>query len=356
VSSIESPVAVPGQVRRDRVVDRASTWRPVQYLALAGGLLLGLQLYVWVRWAVHGVHGETAFRNHGSASWYGALVFQAAAVLLFVGVLGWLIHRCRKERRLTFDMKFCIAGLLTYWIDPFANFAQPAFFYSENLVNVNDWIGQVPLHQRTASMIEAPLMIAPTYAVGFLLLIIAINGVMRATRRRWPEISIARLLAVTALTGMLADALFELVPLLLHLWAYPGQPHALGILSGAARNPSAEYMVIGAFLFTPLAALRFFVDDRGQRLLERGLQRHRPALRPLLSLLATVGFFNLLLLGVSVIQDDLSTYADRYPSMPKALIGRVCDLPGHAGTAYGPCPGSPGYEIPIAHTAVGRSR
>jgi hypothetical protein len=148
-------------------------WGAAHYLALTGSVLLAVQACVWISWLADGVHQETAYRSVGSTAWYAARIFEASGVALLVGVGGWVIAQCLRQRRFTFDAKFCLAGLLSYWLDPVANFAQPSWFYSQNLINVNDWVRHIPMHQRTVEMIEAPLLVVPTYAVGFLVIVVA---------------------------------------------------------------------------------------------------------------------------------------------------------------------------------------
>lgn len=329
----------------------AQPLRLVHYLAIAGAVLLAFQLSVWIAWLADGVHQETAFRTHGSTSWYAARAFEVGGILMLIGVGGWVIAGCRREGRLTFDAKFCIAGLLSFWLDPVANFAQPSWFYSQNWVNVNDWIPDMPMHQRTVEMIEAPLINVSTYTVGFLLIVIAINAAMRAAARRWPSISAARLLAVASVAALAIFVAFLLPGFLLELWAYPGQPDELALLSGANRIPITEWALVPLVMFVPLAAWRFFADDRGRHLLERDLERHRPRLRQPLSLLAMVGLFNLILLSVEMLHVGFATYSDPFPrTLPKPIIAEVCDPPGQTGPAYGPCPGTPGYKLPLSST------
>ena len=62
-----------------------------------------------------------------------------------------------------------------------------------------------------------------------------------------------------------------------------------------------------------------------------------------------VGFFNLVLLGTELLHVGLATYSDPFPpNLPRPIIANVCDPPGHHGSPYGPCPGSPGYKLPLA--------
>jgi hypothetical protein len=337
----------------DAIAAAKTPWRAVHYLAIVGACLLAVQAYVWVSWLADGVHQKTRFRDTGSLAFVAACAFEVAGLALLLGVGTWMVKQCRARGWLSFDAKFCLAALLSMWLDPVANFAQPSWFYSENWLNTNDWVPNIPLHQRTVPMIETPLMNICTYSAGFLLIVIAINTVMRAAHNRWPALSPARLCGVAAIAEIGIFTMFLTPGYILHLWAYPGQPDALAIGAGALRNPVTEYALVPLVMFVPLAAWRYFHNDQGEHWLERDLDRHARFRRPWISLLAMIGLFNLILLSTELLHTATATYSARFPTLPNAIIAGVCTVPGgHAHTAYGPCPGSPGYRLRLASSAT----
>lgn len=331
--------------------DHRAPWRAVDYLAIIGTAFIALQAYVWISWLADGIHQQTRYRNTGSFAFVAACAFEITGVALLLGVGTWMIRQCRAQRTLTFDAKFCLAALLSMWLDPVANFVQPSWFYSENWLNTNDWVPNIPLHQRTVPMIETPLMNICTYSAGFLLIVIAINAAMRAAHTRWPGLSPARLCGVAGLAGIVIFTIFLTPGYLFHLWAYPGQPDTLAIGTGTLRNPITEYALVPLIMFVPLSAWRYFHNDSGEHWLERDLDRHAPARRTWVSLLAMIGLFNVILLSTELVHTGFATYSTRFPNLPRAIIANVCDIPGqHMHTAYGACPGSPGYTLPLAST------
>jgi hypothetical protein len=59
-----------------------------------------------------------------------------------------------------------------------------------------------------------------------------------------------------------------------------------------------------------------------------------------------------MLLAGNVVINLGGLYADPYPSMPKSFVNGMCDTPGagplvRGGTRYGPCPGAPGFRMPV---------
>jgi hypothetical protein len=121
-------------------------------------------------------------------------------------------------------------------------------------------------------------------------------------------------------------------------------------LSGDYRYSIGEFLYIGLWS-TTLACLRFFVNDRGQTLAERGLDRLSVRRRTGVGVLATIAFCNLSVIVWSSPLILAGLYAKPYPDYPRNLSNVICDTPGLTGSAYGPCPGGHGFRVPLrAHS------
>jgi hypothetical protein len=92
----------------------------------------------------------------------------------------------------------------------------------------------------------------------------------------------------------------------------------LSILGGNYRYSIGEFLYIGLWS-TTLASLRFFVNDRGHTLTERGLDRHTPRRRTAISLLATIAACNLSVIVWSSPLILTGRYAKPYPNYPRHL-------------------------------------
>jgi hypothetical protein len=321
------------------------TWGPVQYLALAAVPLLAYQAWTLVGWLAAGPHQVTAYRSHGSTSWYAARVIEVVLVLAVSVILVRAVHQCRAQRRLTFDAMLFIGLLLTVFWDTVVNFAEPLWFYSSNWLNLNEWWGHAPFVINAAAG-RGPF---PILALGllypfFVFDAMIICAVMRRAQRRWPDISRARLVAVAFVPASLIGAILSLIMILPHLWAGPGMP--LSMLGGDYRWSIGEFLYIGLWS-TTLASLRFFVNDRGERLTERGLEHLPAGPRTTLALLATIAACNLSVILWSSPLVLAGFKATRYPNYPRSLSTVVCDTPGLHGSAYGPCPGGRGFRVPL---------
>jgi hypothetical protein len=321
-------------------------WGTAQFLALAAIPLLGYQIWTLIPWSLSGPHQVLDHRSVGSASWDAAWAIQIALSVIVVGIGVRLWREYRRERRLTFDAMLFIGLLLTVFWDTVVNFVQPLWFYSTNWINLNDWWGHAPLVVSPAAghgpfPVWALVVLYPCFLAECWLT----SSILRAARRRWPAISPARLVIVAFVMACSIGACLSMIMILPHLWGGAGM--GVSILGGDYRWPVAEFLYIG-FWSTTLVSLRFFVDGRGHRLTERGLDHLRPTTRTTVRLLATIAFCNLSVIVWSLPVLLTGFYARPYPNYPQHLSNVVCDTPAlPAATAYGPCPGTAGFRIPL---------
>ena len=320
-------------------------WGPAHYLALASIPLLAYQVWTWGAWLASGPYQVTADRSYGSFSWYAARGIEIVLGLVVIVLVAMLVRQCRARRRLTFDAMLFIGLVLTVFWDTVVNFIEPLWFYSTNWVNLNDWWGHAPFMINPAAG-HGPnplLVLGLLYALGTLEAM-TIGKVMDRAQRRWPGISRARLIAVAFASASLIGMALSLTMILPHLWGGPGMPFS--ILGGDYHYSVLEFLYIGAWS-TTLACLRFFVNDRGERVTERGLANLPSRSRTAVALLATIAACNLSVILWSVPIMFMGIKTTQYPEYPASLSNVICDTPGKHGTAYGPCPGSPGFAIPL---------
>lgn len=328
---------------------RARRWPLPYWLALVAVVALVWGGWTMIAWLADGPFTITQYRDTHSVSWIAAWVLQVALIGTGLGLGGWVVRQCLRERRLTFDAKLCLASLSLLWMDPLSNFAQPIFMQSSNWVNLNAWCGHMPLvvNPDCGRMPEPILFLALAYPFGWLAMVMIMNAGMRAVRARRPDLSTAALVGGTFLAGALVDVALEAPMVGFRLWNYTGAgPAWLSIFGGGHRFPVLE-VAAGSLIFATLALIRFYKDDTGRTVVERGLESLSPRRQTVVSLLALTGLTNLLLGVGTVLVVITGPYADPYPKLPAHLVNGLCDAPGFSGTRYGPCPGSPGYRAPI---------
>ena len=134
------------EVRGETIVSRprGPRWTWAHSLALVGLGSVGYGTWTMVAWLADGPPTANRFQSRAEASWYVAHGLEIAVVALSVLVAAVVVGRCVRQRQVTFDAQFCLAGAFTMWMDPTQNFFMPVHVYSVNFVNLRSWCGHLP--------------------------------------------------------------------------------------------------------------------------------------------------------------------------------------------------------------------
>ena len=269
---------------------------PVVWYAGAGGAMLAFIVFVLARW----VTGPWFATVHPGATsppaWMEAfLIFwQAFAVFGTFGLLyAYLIRPWRRDREITTDGLLVPVFFLIFFQDPLSSVFGDWFSWNAYLVNKGSWIYAIPgnlAYGHPGHEVVEPLL------AGFLWVWIAFAGawagcfVLRRASRRWPDMrGWVMVLCVLFPAMIVFDFVLEgLVTLPTGLYAYQGGH--LSIWPDAYdKYPLSEGIFAGATL-SALAALRYFRNDRGETISERGIGTLRIGLgrRTMLRFLALV--------------------------------------------------------------------
>jgi Spirocyclase AveC-like len=266
-----------------------------------------------------------------------------------------VVRGCVRERRLTFDAAFCLAGMLMWWADLNGSFINPQLLFSSNLVNVNSPLGHMPfvINKSMGIQPDPILFTIPIESFALLGVVMFVSGVARRLRSRYPAWSTARLIVTLAVASMLVEVAIEGTIVSLGLWTYTTPSGASLPLGGGRRLSIAEIAAGTCFWLLP-SLLRMFKDDRGETLIERRLPK-RPRVRGVVLFLAMYAFTEFLAWGPAVGPDYITSfYAQQWPKLPNYLVNDVCNAPGVTDSVYGACPGSPGYRMPGPFTGPTR--
>ena len=257
--------------------------KPIHIWATIGGAILAFQLYVWIRWLT-GPNFERVPAGVSDPPTLMKMVLTTWTIVIIVGLpisLWWFIVRpWRRERRITLDGMLLVACGLMFFQDPLLNYFNTWSTYNTWMWNRGSWVQDIPGWQSYGEpgrmMAEPLLMNAPGYSFGVLLCTILGCWVMRKTKQRWPNISNLRLIGVVAVWGFIFDFFIEglfLMPM--GLFTYPGAVQSLSINAGTYYQwPIYEGLMWGG-VQAGLCCLRFFTDDRGRTVVERGLDSVR---------------------------------------------------------------------------------
>ncbi|MCG5434184.1 spirocyclase AveC family protein [Mycobacterium sp. MYCO198283] len=251
--------------------------------AVIGAIVLVLTLYVWTRW-VTGPYFERVPAGPSEPPMYMKIPLIANAVVLWIGlpVALWffLVRPWVRERRITLDGMLMISMGLMFFQDPFLNYYSTWCTYNAWLFNRGSWSSEIPgwvSPDEPGRQVPEPLLTnLPGYLYGVLLITIVGCWIMRRIKTRWPGISNVRLILVTYALAFVFDFVMEaLVMLPTGLYTYPGAIRSLSFNAGTYYQwPVYEGLMWGG-VQAALCCLRFFTDDRGRTVVERGLDAIR---------------------------------------------------------------------------------
>ena len=257
--------------------------RPVQIWAALGGAILVFQIYVWIRWII-GPYFQRVPAGPTDPPMYMKAFLTMNSVVVCVGLpiaIWWFIIRpWRRERRITLDGMLLVCMGLMLFQDPLLNYFNTWCTYNTWLFNRGSWSSNVPgwvSPEQPGHQVPEPLLVnAPGYAWGVLLITIFGCWVMRRIKTRWPNISSLRLILVTYLFTFALDFVMEAGFMLpFGLYTYPGAIRAVSFGAGTYHQwPVYEGLMWGG-VQAGLCCLRYFTDDRGHTIVERGLDHVR---------------------------------------------------------------------------------
>ena len=330
----------------------------VKYFAVAGGAILILQTYVVIRWLT-GPYFERVPAGPSDPPLYMKIPLTANAVVLWVGLpfalWYFIIRPWRRERRITLDGMLLVSMGLMFFQDPILNYFNTWCTYNTWLFNRGSWAPYIPgwvSPEHPGRQVAEPLLTnVPGYAWGVLIITIAGCWIMRKIKSRWPNISNLRLILVTYAIAFVFDFVMEALVLLpIGLYTYPGAVQALSFNAGTYYQwPIYEGLMWGG-VQAALCCLRYFTDDRGRTVVERGLDNVRGGfvkqqLTRFLAIFAGVSACFFILYNIPAVW--LGMHADPWPEDHQKrsyFNGGICG----DGTDI-PCP-NPALPIPTKHS------
>lgn len=331
------PGLVPPAPRRNR---------PVLWWAATGAVFVAFQAYIYLNWMASDDFAPRPTGVDAVPLWEKvfAWILQPLFVLLALVVTVWVARGCRREGRLTLDAKLLVSGLLIVWMDPLGSWIQPQFFFNAYYVNFGSWVEQIPGWYSPNGRFQADLIFVefPLYCC---LVVVAARGCafMHWMRRRRPQTGTAALVLATWAVVTLFIMVFEEILILRTGVAVWEQIPPVTIYAGTRYQMSLLPDPVfwgGVMVF--MTYLRFSRNDRGQSLVEAGLDRvpGGTGRRALVSTLAVIGAVSTAMLLSSVLAITASLYSRTPDDLPSYILHGMC---GDANSQ--PCP-NPGVPIP----------
>jgi Spirocyclase AveC-like len=352
----EESALTTASLRQESRAQVAATPRrsvPVVIWAGVGALILAFQIFVWVTW----ISGPYFKRVHTGAthvpSWM-KVVQSSWTGLGFVGmafVVYWFVWRpWRRDGRLSTDSLLVIAFATTvYFWDPTPNYSGQWFTYNSYLFNMGSWTQDIPGWLAPGHpghmMVEPILWIEPTYIYLMFPWMLAGCWLMGKVRARWPRLSNFELIvAVWAIMAVSDFVLEGFIYQPLGFYSYGGANRSVSLNPGHYYQfPFYESVLLAAML-TAWAAIRYFKNDKGETIVERGVSGLRASQKQktCLRFLALSGAFSLVYVVTYVLPCQ---YVASHPAQwPTDVQKRSYFTEGICGA--GTNTGCPGPSVP----------
>lgn len=300
---------IPSQIRtgRGRAVEASAVkvTQPVQYWAYLGLLISAFWAWIMVKWVTGPYFTPTLPGPTPQPDWQGPaqIAFQAFCIIaLFVVGYKLLWKPWSREKRVTTDGALMIAFFTMFFQDQITMMGGGYWFtYNAHVFNMGSWFPEIPGWMTFAQPGQTPgepiLMMGPGYAYFFLIMTFAGMFIMRKFREWWPSMSTPALFFCVFIACAILDAVIEIgfwIPLGFYAYTYGGILPMIN--EGTVRQFPIIEALGTAWLSTAIVALRYYTDDKGQTLVERGLDKvvASPLKKGLLRIFAMVAAIQLI--------------------------------------------------------------
>lgn len=326
---------------------------PVKAWALVGLAFLTLYGYIVAKWLT-GPHTQRVDAGPSEVpGWMKTAydIYLPLGIVAMVGVLYWFIVRpWIRERRVTTNGLMVIVFVISVIQDPWLNYYVPVATYNTHLWNAGSWVNDVPGWQSYGTaghqMTEPLLFSVPMYVYALLPLALLGTWIMRRAKARCPNIGTLGLLAVCFAALGTIGMVLEIAFLQLGFYGYRSATPELTLFHGHFyQYPVYEMPFLGAWL-TSFSALLYFKNDKGQTLVERGVDQLRAsaAQKVALRFLALTGAMSVIFLVTYNVPWQF--FALKNEAWPADVQNRSYLTSGMCGP--GTDRACPGPDLPIA--------
>jgi hypothetical protein len=336
--------------------------RPVLIWAVIGAAVLAFELVVLARWVTGPNFTRTKpgpdHLSSGSATLY--LILQIVLPIATVICLwAWVVRPWRRAGRLTTDGMLALSAAMIFFWDMCMNFTSVGLLYNSHLLNLGAWANGswAGWTSPNANLLPEPLLITiPGYTCLVFIQVLIVLALLRRLTARFPTMGPIAKVAFIVVALTVLDTIIESLLLRTGIYAYPGGIRSITLYAGHTYQlPMSEPVLFAGLALGAVACLSYFRDDRGQTIVERGLDRVNVGTkrRQAVKFFAIFGSVHLAFFALYFVpQQFFATHSDAFPKGYKSyMINGMCDYPGGHSVpqtrevAGVPCAG-PGVAIP----------
>jgi hypothetical protein len=260
---------------------RAETRRlqTVQIAAGVGAVLACFELYLLIAWIAGPNFARVTPGPSVPPSWMRIAIDlgEVFSMVLLIGlVYRFVVRPWRSERQLPFDGLLFLSAVATSLYDPLNSYFHPWFAYNSYFFNRGNPLLAFPGwqagHAPGAQTAWPILFIPPLYAGMFVGLGALGCMIIRRTSARWPSLPVWLHVGICFLAMCLIDAATE-GPLVMRLGFYDHTGQSIGPLDSTYGHNAIRNIVFVGATVTLAVCLRYFRNDVGETLVERGINR-----------------------------------------------------------------------------------
>ena len=278
MATVEAPVAPPPSQTPWAIEPKKTL--PVVWWAAVGAAFLVFAAYLVVAWLLHGDIHRVPAGPTPLAGWMKAAlsIQQWGLAACALAVIYFKAIRPRIQTgSMTFDGLMVLSLGLLWWSDPFYSYFQQGFSYNAYFVNLGSWVSEAPGWMAPhGDRIPQPLIWLPgIYICAFFAMVVLATAIMRKSRELYPRLSAPAVWIVAFVPMLIAGTAWEAAFMVM------GSHHYGSAIKGLTLNYGEYYQfpvyqgITASVLYTSWAALRFFRDDQGRSVVERGVDRIR---------------------------------------------------------------------------------
>ena len=263
--------SVGGDIRSQR-----GSLSVVGVAAGVGAVLAAAELFLFLRWVTGPNFREVAPGPSIPPVWMQISI--RVVEVLSTAVAVWMVYHFvirpwRRERRVPYDGLTVLAALAVSMYDPLSCYFHTWFAYNSYFINRGTPVVGIPgwesFHEPGAQIAWPIFFIPPLYTLFFLGIPALGCKVMRTAKAKWPSLPAGALVGLTLLLVAAIDIALE-GPVVMRLGFYDHTGPSIPLFDSYYGHNSIPNIVLVAAAVTLATCLRYFRNDRGETLVERG--------------------------------------------------------------------------------------
>jgi hypothetical protein len=272
----------------------------VLWWALLGAICLAFEIFVMTKWVTGPSFKQVPSGPSVPPTWMKVVLItgQIAAPLgALLMLYRTLVRPWIRERLVATDGLMCLMFLALMFYDPLENYFAPYVTYNSYMVNFGSWVTSVPgwsSFGRPGATVAEPIIFQPAnYVVAPLLAVMGGCWMMRMLKARWPGIGDMRLVAMLFATMLVCWPLVE-GGLYMPLGFFTFAGGSFSLFPQAYHKYPLQQALFATVFLSLFTSLRYFKNDEGHTIVERGIDRLRVGVKrkALLRFLALVAIGN----------------------------------------------------------------